>query len=89
MEWQFDFNKSALKFIEINKISQSEIINIIAKAIKKFEGEDINIDIVKLKGIWFGFYRIRVGKIRIIAEFNFNNRLIYIEKIDWRGNAYK
>ena len=89
MEWQFDFHKSALKFIEINKISQSEIINIIAKVIKKFEGEDININIVKLKGIWFGFYRIRVGKIRIIAEFNFNNRLVYIEKIDWRGNAYK
>lgn len=66
MEWQFDFHKSVLKFIEI--------IDIITKTIKRFEGEDINIDIVKLKGIWLGFYRIRVGKFRIIAEFNFNNR---------------
>lgn len=89
MEWQFDFHKSALKFIETNKISQSEIFDIIAKAIKRFEGEDTNIDMVKLKGIWFGFYRIRVGKFRIIVEFNFNNRIIYIEEIDWRGNAYK
>ena len=52
MNWQIDFSKNALRFLEINKISHSEITDSIAKAIKKFQGEDINIDIVKLKGIW-------------------------------------
>ena len=35
------------------------------------------------------FHRIKVGKMRIIAEFNFDMQKIYIEVIDWRGSAYK
>ena len=35
-----------------------------------------------------GFYRIRRGKIRIIAEFRFEDSVVFIEVIDWRGNIY-
>ena len=89
MNWQIDFHRKALRFLEINKIPQSEIIDIIVKAVKRFQGEDINIDIAKLKGVWRGFHRIKIGNIRIIAEFNFDNKKIYIENIDWRGKIYK
>ncbi len=89
MEWQIDFHKNAVRFLETNKISQDRIIEIIFKALKKFKGEDTNIDIVKLKGYWLGFYRIRAGDIRIIAEFNFDAKKVYIENIDWRGKVYK
>jgi len=89
MEWQIDFHKNAARFLESNKTSQDKIIEIVFQALKKFKGEDINIDIVKLKGCWFGFYRIRVGDIRVIAEFNFDAKKVYIENIDWRGRVYK
>ena len=56
---------------------------------RKFKGEDININIKKLRGEWEGFYRIRFGKLRIIAEFQFEGCRAYIERIDWRGSVYK
>ena len=61
----------------------------IVQAIKFFQGIDTNIDIKKLKGQWKGFYRIRKGKIRIIAGFNFEYKAVFIERIDHRGNVYK
>jgi mRNA-degrading endonuclease RelE of RelBE toxin-antitoxin system len=89
MNWQIDFHNRALKFLKKNKIPEEEIVEIIKKVIKKFQGEKINIDIAKLKGKWLGFHRIKIGKLRIIAEFNFDKKRIYIEVIDWRGKAYK
>ncbi|MBZ1345058.1 MAG: hypothetical protein KY055_00195 [Candidatus Nealsonbacteria bacterium] len=89
MNWQIDLHSRALRFLEVNKISQNEIIEIIKKTLKKFQGEDVNIDIVKIKGKWLGFHRIKIGKLRIIAEFNFERKRVYVEVIDWRGSAYK
>lgn len=90
MIFNLNFSKQAEKFLKTTKdVSKEEIFVIISKAVKKFRGENINIDIKKLRGEWFGFFRIRVGKIRIIAEFDFDNQSVFIEVIDTRGNAYK
>lgn len=89
MNWQIDFHNRALKFLKKNKISQNEIIEIIKKVLRRFQREKVNIDIAKLKGKWLGFHRIKFGKMRIIAEFNFDKKKVYIEVIDWRGSAYK
>ncbi|PIU75488.1 MAG: plasmid stabilization system protein [Candidatus Portnoybacteria bacterium CG06_land_8_20_14_3_00_39_12] len=89
MNWRIDGSKNAEKFLEKNQFAQKEADDLIRKAIHFFEGERINIDIKKLKGKWTGFYRIRKGRIRIIAEFNFDNSVVFIEEIDWRGNIYK
>ena len=89
MNWQIDFHSRALKFLEANKIPENKIIELIKKALIKFQGKDINIDIVKLGGEWLGFHRIRIGNLRIIAEFNFDKKKVYIEIIDYRGNVYK
>jgi mRNA interferase RelE/StbE len=43
-------------------------------------------DIKKLKGFKEDFYRLRMGKIRII--FKTNNEKIEIIDIDYRGNIY-
>jgi mRNA-degrading endonuclease RelE of RelBE toxin-antitoxin system len=48
----------------------------------------LNIDIKKLKGKWAGFHRIRIGKLRIIAEFNFDELSVFIERIDYRERIY-
>ncbi|OIO50269.1 hypothetical protein COS21_01805 [bacterium (Candidatus Gribaldobacteria) CG02_land_8_20_14_3_00_41_15] len=89
MNWQISLSKDAEKFLAKNKLPKENIFEIIRKSIKKLQGEDVNVDIKKLKGEWQGFYRSRVGKIRIIAEFDFNNCLVFIENIDYRGGVYK
>ena len=88
MRWHIDLAKHANTFIEVNRIPKEHIFSIVADAIRNFQGEVISIDIRKMKGKWEGFYRIRKGKWRIIAEFNFDGHLVFIEDIDWRGNIY-
>lgn len=84
-----DFSRNSLKFLQKNNLEEKFIIEKIKIALRKFKGENINIDIKKLSGEWEGFYRIRVGKLRIILEFQFRNYRVFIEEIDWRGGAYK
>lgn len=89
MNWRIYTSKNAEKFVEKNEISKGEIFEFIELAIRYFRGERTNLDISKLKGKWAGFYRIRRGRIRIIAEFNFENSVVFIEVVDFRGGAYK
>jgi len=87
--WQVDFSKSSLKFLIKNNLSEGYIIERIKLALRKFKREEVNIDIKKLRGKWKGFYRIRDGKLRIIAEFQFEEFRIYVDQVDWRGQVYK
>jgi len=89
MNWLLDFSTNSLKFLKRNNLEEDFIISKIKLALRMFKGENINIDIKKLKGEWEGFYRIRSGRLRIIAEFQFEQNRVYIEEIDWRGNVYK
>jgi mRNA interferase RelE/StbE len=89
MSWRISFSSDSLKFLTRNNLKDDFVIEKIRIALQKFNGEDANIDIKKLAGKWEGFYRIRVGRLRIIAEFQFEDFSVYIEEIDWRGNVYK
>ncbi|HEY4611606.1 MAG TPA: type II toxin-antitoxin system RelE/ParE family toxin [Bacteroidota bacterium] len=89
MSWKVDFSPRALKFLYQNNMNEDVILEKVSLALKKFQGEDVNIDIKKLKGEWLGFYRIRSAKLRIIVEVQFDLQRAYIEAIDWRGNIYK
>ena len=89
MKWRIDFSKDSLKFLKKNNLQDNFIIEKIKIALRKFQGEDVNIDIKRLRGEWEGFYRIRIGKLRIISEFQFDIYRVYIEEIDWRGGVYK
>ena len=89
MNWKFNLSKEADKFLVKNRTSKGEIFEIVSKAIKKLQGEDINVDIKKLKGEWLGFYRCRVGNIRVIFEIDFDACSVFIERIDYRGGVYR
>ena len=90
MKWRVRIAQGALKFLKKEKsLSQDTVFELIEKSIRYFRGEKINIDIGQLRGKWQGFHRIRKGKIRIIAEFDFDNSVVFIKEIDWRGNIYK
>lgn len=89
MKWSIGLSKNSINFLTNNNIDEIIVIDKVRLALRKFSGENVNLDIKKLKGEWSGFYRIRDGKIRIIIEFQFDNYKAYIEEIDWRGNVYK
>jgi len=89
MNWKIDFSKDSLKFLEQNNLKEDIVIDKIKLVLRKFKGENVNVNIKKLSGKWEGFYRIRSGKLRIILEFQFENYRVYIERIDWRGSVYQ
>lgn len=89
MNWRIDFSHQADKFLKKNEISSDEISGLIVKALRKLQGENANVQMGKLKGPWAGFYKIRSGRMRAIATFDFDNQRVRIEVIDWRGNVYK
>jgi mRNA interferase RelE/StbE len=87
--WEIKISRDAEKFLKKNNLTVEQIDNLVAEAIRCFKGEDVVVDIKKLKGEWKGFYRIRSGKIRIVAEFDFCNSSVFVKAIDFRGNVYK
>ncbi len=72
------YSKQALKFLDKQDIRTKERI---VKAINNLP----NGDVKKLQGRTC--YRLRVGDYRII--FDMNGNVLYIEKIDNRGQVYK
>jgi len=88
MKWRIDYSREARKFIEkqdIHEVVRKEF----QKFVMKLKGENVNIDLRKLTGDWDGYYRLRKGKIRIIFEINKIDKVLYVEKIDYRGDVYK
>ncbi len=88
MKWKINYSRDAEKFIEKENI-RGETREELAKFLKRTKGEDINVDVKKLKGSWAGSCRIKKGKIRIIFDVDYKNKALFIEKIDFRGDVYK
>ncbi len=46
------------------------------------------LDIKKLKA-QKDYYRVRIGKLRLVIRILWDNNVIRVEIIDWRGDSYK
>ena len=88
MKWTINYSRDAERFFEKEDI-RVKVIEELTKFLTRVKGEDINIDVKKLKGDWKGYYRLRKGKLRIIFDVDLNNRSLFVEKIDFRGRIYK
>lgn len=88
MKWEIGISREAEKFLKRENI-RSEAIAEIKNFLKRMKGEQVSVDVKKLKGEWQGFYRIRKGKLRIIFELNFEEHFIYVARADHRGEVYK
>ena len=42
-----------------------------------------------MEGDWSGYFRVRIGKKRIIFSVDFVKHKVYIAVFDYRGNVYK
>lgn len=87
--FQVGLSNQAEKFIESGAISEEKLLNLFDKFIDLIDGADVNIDVIKLKGKWRGFYRLRFGAIRIIFKVNFEKHYIYVKRIDFRKDTYR
>jgi mRNA interferase RelE/StbE len=87
--WEIKLSKQAKDFVEQERITDDRILTLIRKFIDYLHGKDENIDVKKMKGDWKGYHRIRIGKTRIILKTDFEKRIIFIDRIDFRGNIYK
>ena len=88
MKWNIEYSRHADKFIEREDIRVT-VREQIKGFLKKIRGERVNIDVKKLKGKWKGYLRIRKGKLRVIFAVDFEDKALYVERVDFRGKAYK
>jgi mRNA interferase RelE/StbE len=88
------FRKSAIKFLE--KTDPGDVEKIREKLnqlLTSIENQGVipftEMDIKKMKGDWEGFYRLRIGNIRILFTVNSSLSEIEIYTIGSRGDVYK
>jgi mRNA interferase RelE/StbE len=89
MKWKIEISKASQKFIKKNNIHDADIILYLRKAIHRLQGKEEKVDIKKMRGEWKDYFRLRVGKIRIIFKIDFEHRKIFVDRIDFRGDVYK
>ncbi|MFH1336303.1 MAG: type II toxin-antitoxin system RelE/ParE family toxin [Candidatus Zixiibacteriota bacterium] len=62
----------------------------IKQSLKELEGGiSDRADVKSMMGEWKGYYRIRIGDIRIIFWIDRKLKTIYVDHIGARGNVYK
>ncbi|MDY6862058.1 MAG: hypothetical protein SV062_03610 [Thermodesulfobacteriota bacterium] len=88
MKWRIDYSRDAKKFVEKQNIL-IEVRKELKKFLMKMKGENVNIDLKKLSAEWKGYYRLKKGKLRIIFEPSKTDKILFVEKIDFRGDVYK
>ncbi len=88
-DWKILLTRKAESLIDDGSVPVSLVKETVTLALRKLAREDVNVDFKKVSGKWEGFYRIRIGTLRIICSFDFKSKIVKIERIDFRGNVYK
>ncbi len=88
------FRKSAIKFLQsADSETTTNIRQKLNQLVSSVENQSIipfnDLDIKKMKGNWEGYYRLRIGKIRVIFIVDLTLGDIEIYNIGFRGDVYK
>jgi mRNA interferase RelE/StbE len=88
------FHKQAIKFLQkANPEDVARIQGQLSQLLIAVEEQGIIpftvLDIKKMKGEWEGFYRLRIGKIRVIFTVSLDGADVEIYTIRARGDVYK
>ena len=88
--WTYSFSKSSLKFLEqIDREAKERIRARLLELGDYLEGKSqASVDIKRLKGKWDGFYRLRVGRVRVILNFDRQEKVMRVCDIGFRGDIY-
>ena len=87
MIFEINIKDKSLKFISSLQKNERERLKEAILVLKEDPVPIKSLDITKLKGEK-NKYRIRKGKFRIVYEVIWEQRLILIHRVDFRGNAY-
>ena len=88
------FSKKAVKFLKkLDAQSAEKVRQKILQLHSMLETEGIipftELDIKKLKGQWDGYFRLRVGQIRVIFTIvNSEIEILLIQDVGFRGDIY-
>ena len=88
------FRKQAVKFLQkANSEDVAKIQNQLNQLLIAIEQQGIipftELDIKKMRGDWEGFYRLRVGKMRVIFIVDFDSSELEVYTIGAREDVYK
>jgi mRNA interferase RelE/StbE len=87
MKYKVIVHKRAVKYLKSLSAVQKDRIK---QSLKKLEkGIDDMADIKQMAGDWTGYYRTRVGSVRIIFWIERELKTIYVDHIGSRGDIYK
>lgn len=93
MEWTIKYHKNARKFLENLDKNRRELVLNKLNELKSSFREGIfpirSMDIKKLKGKWMGFFRLRVGEMRVIFRVDISRKEILVYNIHFRGRIYQ
>lgn len=72
------------------RVHQDALEEALIHAIRRLTNEEVNTsDVIAMKGPFKGYYRMRVGDIRVIFTYSKGSvRVVAIHEIDFRGNIY-
>lgn len=87
MIFEINIKDKSLKFISSLQKHDRERLKEAILVLKEDPIPIKSLDITKLKGEK-NKYRIRKGKFRIVYEVIWEQKLILIHRVDFRGNAY-
>jgi mRNA-degrading endonuclease RelE of RelBE toxin-antitoxin system len=87
MIFEINIKDKSLKFISSLQKHDRERLKEAILVLKEDPIPIKSLDITKLKGEK-NKYRIRKGKFRIVYEVIWQQKLILIHRVDFRGNAY-
>lgn len=87
-------SKNAVKFLEkLDTKNTNRIQAKLADLLHSIKEQGVipftELDIKKLKGNWDGFFRLRIGKIRVIFTIDLEAEELLVYEIDFRGDIYK
>ena len=89
MKYNIELSNNANKAIRKKTLTEKDLLDALDKFISWTEKKDVNIDVTKMVGVWEGFYRIRLGDLRIILLVDYERHVIFVDRIGPRGDVYK
>lgn len=89
MDWEIGISRQAEKFLDQRHLPDEFAVEPVQRAIRKLRGEMVAVNLKRLSGEWAGYYRVRIGKIRVIFSMDIERRKALIEVVDNRGGAYR
>ena len=87
MSYSVIVHKRVVRYLQRLSAIQKERIKQSLKILE--DGINTRKDIKQMVGDWKGYYRMRVGDIRIIFWIDQELKTIYIDHISSRGDIYK